>query len=192
MRILLSLFLVAALSVAAPAKALVFEFVISGVDSVNGGTGEVTGRILGLEDVAGTQIADAVILDSVISGNGVSFDLSLLAQGRDATLWDNQGLNIFRVSGGEILAFGFQAQNLIGGGSTNFQDSLALRSSFQLLVVGNQGGPDFQVLAGSNFGGVGSVTFSQVAAVPLPGAFALLLAAIAGLGFVGRKRRASA
>ncbi len=200
MRILSSIILAATIAIASPAYALVFKFELTGPELTRGGTGKVTGRILGLENnlpnqVALPQAADAVILDSVLFGDGSALDLSLLEEGTDATKWTTQVANTFVVGAGVMRDAQFIASSPIPFAAPSTQDLLVFGSfnpsGFGGLIVNEVNGKDFHLRIETVNGAILGQTFTPIP-IPVPGAFGLLLTAIAGLGFLRRRKVAQA
>lgn len=108
---------------------------------------------------------------------------------------DGFGLNStlsFGTGSGLVLGDGF---NLGGDGIANGEDGMLAGPGLYFLAIG-----EFETLFGPNFavsstgldaGGDFTITFytDNVGEIPIPAAFPLFLAGLAGLGFVGRKRR---
>lgn len=191
MRILSTLVVAATVAIASPLHALDFEFEFTGDDFIRGGVGSVSGRILGLQDNIADQTATAVIVDEAFFGDGSAADLGLLSSGPDAALWGTIRANAISVFGGNISSVNFisvttfpSATNVPGAVSE--QDLFGLTDDGFALVINQQGGADFDLFGSPSPDH--SLTFTQISAVPLPGAFGLLATAMAGIGLLGRKK----
>ena len=84
--------------------------------------------------------------------------------------------------------FGFLPEN--GLTTFDFQSNLSAASPFELVVLGFAGDADILAAAPAVYSG--TITAQAVAAIPEPETYALLLAGLAVLGAVGRRRARSA
>jgi hypothetical protein len=162
---------------AANALVVFFSF-----DNVNGNVaGTVSGRILGLVDNANNQAATSVLIDSVPSGLGGTFDV-----GNDAIHWNTQYFNSFSLSGGQVTSAHFGAQenpNPNFGTSDNFFLDVGLVTNTGVLdnILSIDNGITY-IGNGQHFSGV------KYSVVPAPATITLLGLGLAVIGFNRRKK----
>ncbi|MEO1681378.1 MAG: VPLPA-CTERM sorting domain-containing protein [Pseudomonadota bacterium] len=160
-------------AVISPASAATLDFTFSFLNSENGsGTATVTGILRGLEDNA-TSAATSLEVLSNDDGFGIgSYDIA------------NAVLNEFTVNDGEIefarfVAFGSFAEAPFVTDST-FEFNF---SNFSSLIQGGLNQDLFEVSGGPS----SVVTFTPVAAVPLPAGGVLLISGLVGLAALRRR-----
>lgn len=171
------------------ARAAIVDFYFSFTNVTGDTNGTVTGRILGLSDNAAGQAATNVLIDSYPEPLSFGF----FNVGNDATAWETQLVNSFDVSGGLITAATFAAYQNTGGAD----DSLRLNYTGNYWPtttgISNQNwlSLDDTIPDVENLNGFAGVTFTPIAAVPLPAALPLFLTGLVVFGFVVRRRRST-
>jgi hypothetical protein len=157
------------------------DFDFSFTNTIGDVSGTVSGEIIGLTDNS-TGSASEVVIDSFPSGLD-----SIFGSNPIATSWDQQDENTFTVSGGQVVAGGFWAQQTVN----NFQQGA------QLYVDGDGGPYNFLNLDGTDglyvWGNDGFAAANIVPAGPsVPDAGAtlpLMVVALLGVGTFARKFR---
>jgi hypothetical protein len=165
------------------------DFIFSFANVTGDTNGTVTGRILGLSDNGIGQAAPSVLIDTFPAALAGSFNI-----GNDATLWEVQLVNSFDVSGGAITGATFGAFQGNGGADDGFRLNYTGNYWPTTSGISNQNWLtlDDTVPDVENLDGFAGVTFTPVAAVPLPGGLPLFLAALSAFGLIVIRRRSIA
>jgi hypothetical protein len=171
--LLMAITAAAALAVSTPSQATtVVDFSFTNCDDCGNTNGTVTGQI-DFSSASGTQSAIAVYITSAPFG-GLSPSLNILTE----TPYSSE--NSFMLSGGNVTSAGFQWD------WGNFPVWGLL-----LQTGGNENVYDYNTACGCAYQDVEAftVTFTPVAATPLPSTWSMLLGGLLALGFIAYRQK---